>query len=285
MKLLNTIKITLKKISLITYIAQSLLFSFSAFASDNSILVQSATSTKNSGFYDYILPLLKSDTGIDANIVAVGTGAAINNARNCDGDVLFVHSPKHEIEFVAEGFAKRRYNVMYNDFLLVGSNTDPAGIIGIEDVSLAFKQIMNVGAKFASRSDNSGTHNKELDIWRKIGREPEIGSGKWYFETGSGMGTTLNTAVELNAYTLVDRASWYSFSNKLDFQIVLEGDAQLFNPYGVMLIDSEKCPNVKSELGQLFIDWLISSRGQSAIQQFKINGQRIFKTNLVRPSD
>ncbi len=278
----NILKIILKKIRFVAYFTPMLLISFAVIASDNSILVQSTTSTKNSGFYDYILPLFKTDTGINVNIVAVGTGAAIKNSRNCDGDVLFVHSPKHEADFIADGFAKKRYDVMYNDFVLVGSNSDPAGILGIQDVGFAFKKIMTTGAKFASRSDNSGTHNKELTIWEKIGLKPDIGSGKWYFETGSGMGTTLNTAIGLNAYTLVDRASWHSFSNKLDYQIVLEGDSQLFNPYGVMLINNKKCPNVKSEQGQLFIDWLISSKGQSAIQKFKINGHQVFTPNIKK---
>ena len=282
MTLFNILEIKQKKIGFIVYLTVLLLFSISVIASDKSILVQSTTSTKNSGFYDYILPLFKLETGINVNIVAVGTGSAIKNSRNCDGDVLFVHSPKHEAEFIADGFSKKRYDVMHNDFVLVGSNSDPAEIIGIQDVSFAFKKIMKTGAKFASRSDNSGTHNKELTIWKKIGLKPEIGSGKWYFETGSGMGTTLNTAIGLNAYTLVDRASWYSFSNKLDYQIVLEGDSQLYNPYGVMLIDNKKCPNVKSEEGQLFIDWLISNKGQSAIQQFKINGQQVFTPNPIR---
>ena len=268
-----------KNLYFITYLAITLFFPLSAFASNKSILVQSTTSTKNSGFYDYILPLFRSDTGINVNVVAVGTGAAIKNARNCDGDVLFVHSPKDEEKFVADGFANKRYNVMYNDFILVGSSNDPAGIVGIQDIGLAFKKIIVTGAKFVSRSDNSGTHSKELTIWEEIAFNPEIDSGKWYFETGSGMGATLNTAIGLNAYTIVDRASWHSFSNKLDYKIVLEGDSQLFNPYGVMLIDKKKCPSVKSEQGQLFIDWLISDKGQSAIQQFEIDGQRVFTPN------
>ncbi len=268
-----------KNLYFITYLAITLFFPLSAFASNKSILVQSTTSTKNSGFYDYILPLFRSDTGINVNVVAVGTGAAIKNARNCDGDVLFVHSPKDEEKFVADGFANKRYNVMYNDFILVGSSNDPAGIVGIQDIGLAFKKIIVTGAKFVSRSDNSGTHSKELTIWEEIAFNPEIDSGKWYFETGSGMGATLNIAIGLNAYTIVDRASWHSFSNKLDYKIVLEGDSQLFNPYGVMLIDKKKCPSVKSEQGQLFIDWLISDKGQSAIQQFEIDGQRVFTPN------
>ena len=279
MKLLNIIKIKLKKITLVPYVGLSLLLSFSVLGSENSILVQSTTSTENSGFYDYILPLFASDTGVNVNIVAVGTGAAIKNARNCDGDVLFVHSPKHEVAFVAQGFAKKRYDVMHNDFLLVGPNTDPAEIIGIKDVGLAFKKIMTTGAKFASRSDNSGTHSKELSIWKDVGLNPETGSGKWYFETGSGMGTTLNIAIGISAYTLVDRASWYSFSNKYDFRIILEGDIRLFNPYSIMLINKDKCPQVKSKKSQLFIDWLVSDRGQRAIKNFKIDGHQVFTPN------
>ena len=252
------------------------LFTTPVNAAGNAILVQSTTSTKNSGFYDYILPKFQSETGITVNVVAVGTGAAINNARNCDGDVLLVHSPEHEQKFVADGYAEKRYDVMYNDFVIVGPNTDPAGLSELQDVTLAFEKIALTGAKFASRSDNSGTHSKELSIWRDARLNPEAWSGKWYFETGSGMGTTLNTAVGMSAYTLVDMASWHSFSNKHDFRIIMEGDKRLFNPYGIMLISKEKCPSVKSKEGQLFIDWLISDKGQKIIGQFTINDRRVF---------
>jgi len=252
------------------------LFAISVNAADSAILVQSTTSTKNSGFYDYILPKFKSDTGIIVNVVAVGTGAAIKNARNCDADILLVHSPEHEQKFVADGYAEKRYDVMYNDFIVVGPGADPSGLSEMRDIILAFEKIALTGTKFASRSDNSGTHSKELSIWREARLNPEAGSGKWYFETGSGMGTTLNTAVGMNAYTLVDRASWHSFSNKHDFRIILEGDKRLFNPYSIMLISKDKCPAVKSSEGQLFIDWLISEKGQNAISQFTINGRQVF---------
>lgn len=270
------------KLILIHFTILWVLFATSVNAAGNSILVQSTTSTKNSGFYDYILPKFQAETGIIVNIVAVGTGAAIKNARNCDGDVLFVHSPEHEQKFVADGYSKKRHDVMYNDFMLVGPDTDPAGLREIKDIISAFKKIALTEAKFASRSDDSGTHSKELSIWKEVGLNPETGSGKWYFETGSGMGTTLNTAVGIRAYTLVDRASWYSFSNKYDFRIMLEGDRRLFNPYGIMLISKDKCPVVKSKEGQLFIDWLISEKGQTTIGQFKIDGRQVFNLKSVQ---
>ena len=266
------------KLILIPFSILCILFLNSGSAADNTILVQSTTSTKNSGFYDYILPKFQAETGIIVNVVAVGTGAAIKNARNCDADILLVHSPEHEKRFVADGYAKKRYDVMYNDFVIVGPGNDPSELSDMQDVTLAFEKIALTGTKFASRSDNSGTHSKELSIWREARLNPEAGSGKWYFETGSGMGTTLNTAVGMNAYTLVDRASWHSFSNKHDFRIILEGDKRLFNPYSIMLISEVKCPEVKSKEGQLFIDWLISDKGQNAIRRFTIDGRRVFNT-------
>lgn len=264
------------KLILIPFSVLWALFVPSINAASNTILVQSTTSTKNSGFYDYILPIFQAETGISVNVVAVGTGAAIKNARNCDGDILFVHSPEHEHKFVADGYSEKRYDVMYNDFVIVGPNTDPARLSKMRDVTLAFEKIALTGAKFASRSDYSGTHSKELSIWREVRVNPENGSGKWYFETGSGMGTTLNTAIGMSAYTLVDRASWHSFSHKYDFRIILEGDRRLFNPYSIMLISKDKCPTVKSKEGQLFIDWLISDKGQKTIRQFTINGRQVF---------
>ena len=262
--------------NLIAYPILLILIPTVLLASDKSILVQSTTSTKNSGFYDFILPLFTADSGIKVNVVAVGTGAAIKNARNCDGDVLLVHSPEDEQKFIADGFSTKRHNIMHNDFVIVGPVADPAGIVGMQDVGLAFAQIATSGAKFASRSDGSGTHTKELSIWKKIGLDPVNESGKWYLETGSGMGKTLNITIGTNAYTLVDRASWYSFSNKYDHRVLLEGDSHLFNPYGVMLIDKHKCPTVKSAEGQSFINWLTSYKGQKTIGLFNIDGQKVF---------
>jgi len=243
---------------------------------DSSILVQSTTSTKNSGLYDYILPMVKKDTGVNVNVVAVGTGAAIKNAMNCDGDVLLVHSRKREDKFVADGYAKRRYDVMYNDFVVIGPAADPAGVAGMTDVGEAFGKIAKTKSSFASRGDDSGTHGKEKSLWKAAGVDQKSGSGAWYRETGSGMGATLNAAVGMGAYSLSDRASWGAFANKGDFKIVVEGDKRLFNPYGVMLIDSAKCPSVKSKEGQAFINWLVSDRGQKAIASFKVNGKQLF---------
>ena len=246
---------------------------------NNTVLLQSTTSTKNSGLYDYILPIFKQDTGITVNVVAVGTGAAIKNAMNCDGDVLLVHSRKRENIFVAKGYAKRRYDLMYNDFVIVGPINDPASIDGMNDAVAALKQIANTNSKFASRGDGSGTDSKEKSLWESTGVNQIAYSGDWYRETGSGMGTTLNTAVGMGAYTLSDRASWGTHANKVDFKIMVEGDNLLFNPYGVMLVDATRCPNVNSIAGKVFINWLVSEKGQAAIASHRVAGKQLFFKN------
>ena len=246
---------------------------------DGTILVQSTTSTKNSGLYDHILPLVKQDTGLTVNVVAVGTGAAIKNAMNCDGDVLLVHSRKREDQFVAGGYSKQRYDVMYNDFVIVGPNGDPAEIAKMNDAVAALKKIAATKSKFASRGDDSGTHGKEKFLWKRTGVNQDASSGSWYLETGSGMGATLNVAVGTEAYTLSDRASWQVHANKSDFKIMVEGDRRLFNPYGAMLIDPVRCPSVNRDGGNAFIDWLISKKGQKAIASFKVDGKQMFFPN------
>ena len=246
---------------------------------ENTILVQSTTSTKNSGLYDHILPLVKQDTGLTVNVVAVGTGAAIKNAMNCDGDVLLVHSRKREDQFVAGGYSKKRYDVMYNDFVIVGPNGDPAKIAKMNDAVAALKKIAATKSKFASRGDDSGTHGKERSMWKRTGVNQDASSGSWYLETGSGMGATLNVAVGTEAYTLSDRASWEVHANKSDFKIMVEGDRRLFNPYGAMLIDSVRCPSVNRDGGNDFINWLISKKGQKAIASFKIADKQMFFPN------
>ena len=245
----------------------------------DTIIVQSTTSTKNAGFYDHILPMIKADTGITAHVVAVGTGAAIKNAMNCDGDVLLVHSRSREDQFVADGFSMRRYDVMYNDFVLIGPAHDPAGVRGLNDVAGAFARIASGRYLFASRGDDSGTHSKEKMIWDASGIDPDQGSGEWYRELGSGMGATINTAIGMAAYTLSDRATWIKFGNKADFTILVEGDERLFNPYGVMLVNPERCPHVRTGAGQAFIDWLISPRGQDAIAAYQVGGNSLFVPN------
>ena len=248
-------------------------------AEDKSILVQSTTSTQNSGFYDYILPIYKSETGVTVNVVAVGTGQAIKNAQNCDADVLLVHAKPAEEKFVAEGYGVKRYDLMYNDFIIVGPAADPAGIAGGKDAVSALKTIAEKKALFASRGDDSGTHKAELALWKKADVDTKAASGGWYRATGSGMGATLNASVGMGAYTISDRATWISFENKGDFKIVVEGDPVLFNQYGIMLVNPAKCPSVKTDLGQQFVDWLVSPHGQELIAADKLNGQQLFFPN------
>lgn len=248
-------------------------------AAQDSILVQSTTSTQNSGLFDYLLPIFATETGITVNVVAVGTGQAIKNAENCDGDVLLVHAKASEEAFVTTGGGVERFDLMYNDFVVVGPAADPAGVNGTNDVEAALKKIAESGALFASRGDDSGTHKKELELWQAAGIDPKAASGQWYRETGSGMGATLNTGVGLGAYVLTDRATWISFGNKGDFGIAVEGDEDMFNQYGVILVNPARCPSVKAEAGQTFVDWLISDAGQAAIAGFTLNGEQLFFPN------
>jgi tungstate transport system substrate-binding protein len=250
-----------------------------AVAEDKFIIVQSTTSTQNSGLFEHILPLFTKKTGIEVRVVAVGTGQALKNAENGDGDVVLVHSKPDEEKFVADGWGVKRYDVMYNDFIIIGPAADPAKIAGVKDPVQAFRQIAEVKAPFASRADDSGTNKAEVKLWQDAGTDAKASSGSWYLETGSGMGATLNTAVGKQAYTLTDRGTWLSFANKDDFKVLVEGDPKLFNQYGVILVNPEKHPNVKAKEGQAFIDWLIGSEGQAAIASYKIDGQQLFFPN------
>ncbi len=248
-------------------------------AKEGFIIVQSTTSTQNSGLLDDIVPKFKGKTGIDVRVVAVGTGQAIKNAMNGDGDVLLVHAKSAEERFVAEGWGLERYDVMYNDFVIVGPKSDPARIAGMKDAKAALKKIAGTRAIFASRGDDSGTHKKERALWTTAGIDPSKDSGGWYRETGSGMGSTLNTGVGMGAYVLTDRATWISFQNKGDFKILVEGDPELFNQYGVILVNPKKHPKVKAAFGQAFIDWITGPDGQAAIASFQVNGQQLFYPN------
>ena len=252
-----------------------------AAAQDRTILVQSTTSTANSGLYDHLLPIFTEATGIGVNVVAVGTGQAIENARNCDADVLLVHAKADEEAFVADGAGVERFDLMYNDFVIVGPEADPAGVDGMDDASGALAKIAETGAPFASRGDDSGTHKAELALWAEAGVDPAAASGEWYRETGSGMGATLNAAQGMGAYALTDRATWISFANKGDLGIAVEGDPALFNQYGVILVSPEACPSVEVEGGQAFVDWLISPEGQEAIAGFTVDGQQLFFPNAA----
>jgi len=250
-----------------------------AATQENFITVASTTSTENSGLFGELLPMFQEETGIEVRVVAVGTGQAIKLAENGDADVLFVHHKASEEQFVADGFGVARHEVMYNDYVIVGPASDPAGINGSKDVADAFQKVAAAEAPFASRGDDSGTHKAELALWEEAGIDVAGASGTWYRETGSGMGPTLNTAAGMDAYALTDRGTWLSFDNRQDLEIAVEGDPRLFNQYGIILVNPEKHPHVKADLGQTFIDWVISDQGQEAIGAFQINGQQAFFPN------
>jgi len=265
-------------------IAASLVFGVSAYAQEKSIVVASTTSTEDSGLFKHILPLFKAKTGIDVKVVAQGTGQALDTGRRGDADVVFVHAKSAEEKFLAEGAGVKRYPVMYNDFVLNGPKSDPAGINGGKDLVVALKVIKDKSAPFISRGDRSGTHIAELNLWKAAGIDIEKDKGPWYKSIGQGMGAALNTAAASNAYVLSDRGTWLSFKNRGDLTISVEGDKRLFNQYGVILVNPQKHPHVKKELGQAFIDWLISTEGQKAIADYKINGQQLFYPNASDPS-
>jgi tungstate transport system substrate-binding protein len=260
-------------------LAASLALSGGAVAQDKSIVVASTTSTQDSGLFGHILPMFKAKTGIDVKVVAQGTGQALDTARRGDADVVFVHAKPAEEKFLSEGFGVKRYPVMYNDFILVGPKGDPAGVKGSKDIVAALGAIKAKGADFISRGDKSGTHQAELNLWKVAGIDIAKDKGHWYKEIGQGMGAALNTASASNAYVLADRGTWLSFKNRGDLGIAVEGDKRLFNQYGVMLVNPEKHPNVKKDLGQQLIDWLVSSEGQKAIVDYKINGEQLFYPN------
>lgn len=250
-----------------------------AFAQEKSIVVASTTSTQDSGLFGHILPLFKARTGIDVKVVAQGTGQALDTGRRGDADVVFVHAKPAEEKFLAEGFGVKRYPVMYNDFILIGPKSDPAGVKGTRDIVAALKALKDKNAAFISRGDKSGTHQAEVNLWKTAGIDIAQDKGPWYKEIGQGMGAALNTASASNAYVLADRATWLSFKNRGELAIAVEGDKRLFNQYGIMLVSPQKHPSVKNELGQQLIDWLVSAEGQKAIADYKINGEQLFYPN------
>jgi tungstate transport system substrate-binding protein len=267
-------------ISLIALIA---LDTISAQAQERFITVASTTSTEQSGLFTHLLPRFEQKTGIKVHVVAVGTGQALDIARRGDADVVFVHARSAEEKFLAEGHGVKRYPVMYNDFVLVGPKSDPAKIGGGKDILEALKKLEAARAPFVSRGDNSGTHLAELDLWKAAGIDIDTAKGPWYRDTGQGMGPALNTATSMNAYILTDRGTWLSFKNRGDLTILVEGDKRLFNQYGVMLVNQDKHPSVKKELGQMFVDWVISPEGQQTIADYKINGEQLFFPNAGQP--
>ena len=252
-----------------------------AGAQDKSIVVASTTSTQDSGLYGHILPMFKAKSGIDVKVLAQGTGQALDTGRRGDADVVFAHAKPQEVKLVAEGFGVKRYDVMYNDFVLIGPKSDPAKIRGGKDVLAALVSLHDAAVPFVSRGDKSGTHALELALWKSTGFDPAAAKSAWYRDIGQGIGSALSTASAIGAYLLADRGTWISFKNKGDLEIVVEGDKHLFNQYGIILVNSEKHPHVKKELGQQFIDWIISREGQDAIRSYTINGQQLFFPNAA----
>ncbi len=248
-------------------------------AQDKFIVVASTTSTEQSGLFGYLLPAFEKDTGIKVRVVAVGTGQALDIGRRGDADVVFVHDRPAEDKFMAESEGVKRYPVMYNDFVLVGPKADPAKITGGKDILEALRKVEAAKAPFVSRGDKSGTHAAELRYWKAAGVDIDVAKGPWYRDTGSGMGPALNTAASMNAYILADRGTWLSFKNRGDLAILVEGDKRLFNQYGVMLVNPAKHASVKQDLGQAFVDWLVSPRGQAVIAGYKIDGEQLFFPN------
>ena len=250
-----------------------------AYAQDKSIVVASTTSTQDSGLFGHLLPLFKAKTGIDVKVIAQGTGQALDTAKRGDADVVLVHAKSQEEKFVAEGYGVKRFDVMYNDFVLIGPKSDPAGVGGSKEIVVALKTIQDKALPFVSRGDKSGTYSAELALWNEAGVSLETAKGPWYREIGQGMGAALNTAGAMNAYVISDRGTWLSFKNPGDLVISVEGDKRLFNQYGVILVSPEKHPTVKAVLGQNLIDWLVSAEGQAAIEAYQVNGKQLFFPN------
>ena len=255
--------------------AAGLLFSTAVHAGE-FITVASTTSTQNSGLFGSILPQFTAKTGIEVRVIAVGTGQAIRQAERGDADVLFVHHRTSEETFVRDGFGVKRYDVMMNDFVIVGPASDPAGVKSTNTAEEALNVIAKAQAPFISRGDDSGTHKRERGLWKAAGIDPKKASGTWYREAGAGMGATLNMAQGMGAYALSDRGTWISFQNKAGLDIAHQGSENLGNPYGVILVNAKLHPHVKSEAGQRFIDWLVSAEGQNAIAAYKLNGEQLF---------
>ncbi len=258
-----------------------LTFSSAAGIEPRTITVASTTSTQNSGLFEWLLPQFTEASGIEVQVVAVGTGQAIRIATNGDADLLLVHHEASERKFVADGLGLERHPIMHNDFVLVGPGADPADIGGLNDIAVALQRIGENEQVFVSRGDDSGTHKKEVELWGASGFDPRPASGAWYRETGSGMGATLNTATAMNGYTLSDRASWVSFGNKGDFEILVEGDARLHNPYAAIVVNPQRHPHVRVEDAQAFVDWLVSTPGQAAIAAFRVDGQQLFFPDVL----
>jgi tungstate transport system substrate-binding protein len=267
----------IKKLPVIT--ALCLAFNLTANAQQKFITVASTTSTEQSGLFKHLLPVFEKKTGIQVRVVALGTGQSLDMARRGDADVVFVHARSLEEKFISEGHGVKRMPVMYNDFVLIGPKSDPAKVSGGKDTLEALRKIKSASVPFVSRGDRSGTHTAELALWKLANVDIAKDKGPWYRDTGQGMGPALNAAASMNAYILADRGTWISFKNRADLTIVVEGDKRLFNQYGVILVNPAKHPHVKKDLGQAFVDWVVSPEGQRTIAEHKIGGEQLFFPN------
>ena len=268
----------------IAALAAATLLGSPALAQDKSIVVASTTSTQDSGLFEYLLPIFTKKTGITVKVVAQGTGQALDTGRRGDADVVFVHAKAQEEKFLAEGQGVKRFPVMYNDFILVGPKSDPAHVRGMKNIAQALQKIKDANAPFISRGDRSGTHTAELKLWQDAAIDVQKDHGDWYKSIGQGMGAALNMAQASGAYVLSDRGTWINFKNKGDLEVLVQGDKRMFNQYGVILVNPQKCPNVKARLGQEFVDWLVSPDGQKAIADYKIDGEKLFHPNANDPN-
>lgn len=273
---MNLLGLIVKTVSIVAALTST------ALAADHVITVASTTSTEQSGLFAHILPVFEKETGIKVRVVALGTGQALDTARRGDADVAFVHDRAAEEKFVAEGHGIKRYDVMYNDFILLGPRSDPAKAAG-KDVADGLRRIAGIAVAnrpaFVSRGDKSGTHAAELRFWKAAGVDLDAIRGPWYRDTGSGMGPSLNMAASTNAYILSDRGTWLSFKNRGDLAILVEGDSRLFNQYGVIMVNPARHPHIRKDDAQRFIDWLVSAGGQRSIAEFRIGGQQLFFPN------
>lgn len=272
----------LKQLIIFAMLMASASINSSAFADMPFIILQSTTSTQNSGLYDHLLPHFTKQSGFEVRVVAVGTGQALRNAQNCDGDLLLVHSKPDEEKFVNDGFGTTRRNVMYNDFVVVGPRHDPADIAKADTVAEAMQMIYTNQSKFATRGDDSGTHKAELRLWEIAGLSPDARHDQWYLDTGLGMGATLNFAVQADSYAISDRGTWIAFANKANHKILFESDPPLFNQYGVVTINTKRCPHVKQTLAEDFASWLVSEAGQKHIGSYRRHGTQLFFPNASR---
>ncbi len=248
-------------------------------AAEDFILMQSTTSTQNSGLFDHLLPLYQGFSGTEVRVVAVGTGQALKNAASGNGDVLMVNARKAEEQFIADGNGVERFPVMYNEFVIIGPHSDPAAISGATNVGEALRKIAAAETLFISRGDDSGTHKRELSLWSATGLNIDAATHDWYKDTGSGMGRTLSIAIELGGYTLTDRGTWISYGNRGEHRVLFEGDAALFNQYSLILVNPARHKHVKAKAGQAFIDWMLGEAGQAAIAAFRLNGEQLFYPN------